>query len=88
MAETRDGVRVVSTFELDSAVRGRITRAVHECIADGLDVSYELSSELLCGIEITSGGRRLSWNLDHYLGELGARIEETLSPTATAAGVR
>jgi len=85
MAETTDGVRIASTFELDSAVRGRLTRAVHECIADGLDVSYQQAPELLCGIEITSGGRRLSWNLAHYLDELSARIEETLSPAEAAA---
>lgn len=84
MAETTEAARIVSTFALDSAVRGRITRAVHECIADGLDVSYEQSPELLCGIEITSGGRRLSWNLAHYLDELGVRIDETLRPAAAA----
>lgn len=84
MAEATDGARIASTFELDSAVRGRLTRAVHECIADGLDVRYEQAPELLCGIEITSGGRRLSWNLAHYLDELGARIEETLSPVETS----
>ncbi|MGD8341812.1 MAG: hypothetical protein PVH89_13605 [Gammaproteobacteria bacterium] len=87
MAETVDGVRIASTFELDPAVRGRLTRAVHECIADGLDVSYAHAPELLCGIEITSGGRRLSWNLANYLDELGARIEDTLNPTETAPAV-
>ena len=84
MAETVDGVRIASTFELDSATRGRLTRAVHECIAEGLDVSYEQAPELLCGIEITSGGRRLSWNLANYLDELGVRIDETLGSAETA----
>jgi F-type H+-transporting ATPase subunit b len=85
MAETADGVRIASTFELDSTVRGRLTRAIHECVADGLDVRYEPAPELLCGIEITSGGRRLSWNLARYLDELGVRVEEILVPTEAAA---
>jgi F-type H+-transporting ATPase subunit b len=85
LAETSDGVRIVSTFELDSTLRARLTRAVHECIADGLDVNYSQAPELICGIEITSGGRRLSWNLAHYLDELSTRIEETLSPMEAAA---
>lgn len=79
MAQTADDVRIASTFELDPAVRGRLTRAIHEYIAEGLDVGYERAPELLCGIEITSAGRRLSWNLAQYLGELGERVEERLS---------
>lgn len=84
MSQTTDGVHLASTFELDSAVRGRLTRAIHEYIAEGLDVSYAQAPELLCGIELTSGGRRLSWNLAQYLGELGERVEERLSVAEAA----
>jgi F-type H+-transporting ATPase subunit b len=78
LTETSDAVRIVSTFELEPALRGRLTRAVHEHVAEDLDVDYAQSPELVCGIEITSGGRRLSWNLGHYLDELRGRIDETL----------
>lgn len=86
LADTRDGVRIASAFELDSAARARLTRAVHQHIADGLDVSYGRAPELICGIEITSGGRRLSWNLAQYLDELGGRIDAVLGPADAATG--
>lgn len=84
MAETEDAVRIASSLELDVALRGRLTRAVHEHIAEGLEVDYAQSPELVCGIEITSGGRRLSWNVAHYLDELRARLDQTLSSTEAA----
>lgn len=76
LAETSDVVRISSAFELESSTRGRLTRAVHENLDEDLDVEYEQSPELVCGIELTSGGRRLSWSLDGYMDDLADRIEE------------
>lgn len=82
MSQTNEPVRIASAFELDSSMRSRLTRAVHEHLANGIDVNYELSPDLLCGIELTSGGRRLSWNLANFTEELTNRIDEAFSPTA------
>lgn len=84
MAQTSEPVHVSSTFELDSAVRSRLTRAIHEHLVDGIEVCYTQSPELLCGIELSSGGRRLSWNLADYLGALMTRIEKTFTPIEAA----
>ncbi|MEA1889358.1 MAG: hypothetical protein U9N50_06190 [Pseudomonadota bacterium] len=82
MAQTSEPVRITSAFELGSAVRGRLTRAIHEHLTDGIEVDYRQSSELICGIELSSGGRQLSWNLADYLEELKTRIDETFTPIA------
>ncbi|HSN81281.1 MAG TPA: hypothetical protein VLS88_01775 [Polyangiales bacterium] len=76
IAKTSDVVRISSAFELESGMRSRLTRTVHENLAEDLDVEYEQSPELVCGIELTSGGRRLSWSLDGYMDDLADRIEE------------
>jgi F-type H+-transporting ATPase subunit b len=73
-------VNIVSAFELDSTVRSGLTRAVHEYLAEDLEVHYSQSKELLCGIELTCGGRRLSWNLEDYLDGLAAGMEEIFMP--------
>jgi F-type H+-transporting ATPase subunit b len=75
LADTSELVRIASAFKLDSTVRGRLTRAIHEHLIDGIEVEYTRSPELLCGIELTTGGRRLSWNLADYLEELTGRVE-------------
>jgi F-type H+-transporting ATPase subunit b len=88
LADTSDSIHIASAFELDATVRGRITRAVHDNIADGIDVAYIVSPELLCGIELTSGGRRLSWCLANYLEELTARIDEAFNSTESSKAER
>jgi F-type H+-transporting ATPase subunit b len=79
-------VRIASGFELDRAARSRLTRVVHEQLAEGLDVEYERSPDLLCGIELTSDGRRLGWNLAQYMEELAERVDEDFSSLMPARG--
>jgi len=78
----RDGgsIRIRSAHELDHAVRGRLTRAVHEHIAEDVEVEYAQAPELLCGIELYAQGRRIAWHLADYLDDLVARVEDALSP--------
>lgn len=83
-SDAEEPVRIMTAFELDSTLRGRLTRAVHEHLAAGIDIDYTHSPELLCGIELTRGGRRLSWNLTDFTDELTARIEEAFSPAELA----
>ncbi len=85
LADTTEPVRIASAFELDPTVRGRLTRAIHEHLADGVAVEYNQSPELLCGIELTRGGRRLSWNLADYMEGLAAAVEDAFGSTQAAA---
>jgi len=78
-------VSVVSAFELPTSTRARLTRAIHEHLVEGIEVEYDQSPDLLCGIELNAEGRRLGWNLDDYLDQLSGRVEEVLSP-ARATG--
>jgi F-type H+-transporting ATPase subunit b len=80
LVQTSEPVRVKSTFELDAAIRRRLTRAIHECMDDQLAVEYTRSPELLCGIELASGGQKLGWNMAEYMDELSSRIEKAFSP--------
>ncbi len=79
---TSEPVRIASAFELNSAMRDQLTCAVHEHLIDGIDVEYTKSPELVCGIELSAGEGRLSWNLANYLGELSERVEEAFAPNA------
>ncbi len=78
-------VHVISTFVLDDEMRGRIKRAIHECLIDGVEIKYEESFDLLCGIAITIGAGRLGWNLADYLHQLNDEIEDAFAPTAYVA---
>jgi F-type H+-transporting ATPase subunit b len=84
LIETSEPLRINTAFELDSTVRGRITRAVHEYIADGIDTQYSESEQLLCGIKMSGGGQHLSWSLADYLDEVSKRMEDACAPTGAS----
>jgi F-type H+-transporting ATPase subunit b len=71
-------VHLMSSFKLDSALRGRLTRAIHEHIAEDIKIVYDEAPELLCGIELTVSGHRLSWNMADYLETLEQRMKVQL----------
>ncbi|WP_158675263.1 F0F1 ATP synthase subunit delta [Thiohalobacter thiocyanaticus] len=80
LAQTAEPVRIASAFELDSGLRSRLTRAIHEQLAEQVEVEYRRSPELLGGIQLARGGRRLGWNLADYMEELEERVETAFSP--------
>lgn len=73
-------IQVSTNFELDSATRGRLTRAIHKYLDDEVDVSYAQSSELLCGVELRRGESRVSWNFAEFSDDLSSRFEEAFRP--------
>ncbi|WP_372988170.1 F0F1 ATP synthase subunit B [Marinobacter sp.] len=83
LGNSAEPATVTSSFELDPAVRSSLTRAIHEQIGADLAVSYAQEPELICGIELTCEGQRISWNLSDYLEELTTSIEKAFEPLST-----
>ncbi len=79
-------VTVSSGFDLPSELRRRITRAIHGDFGDDLAVSYEISSDISCGLELSGGGRSVLWSLDGYLDGLSASLSAVLAENGVAAG--
>lgn len=75
-------MQVSTSFELDSTMRGRLTRAIHKHLEDGVEINYIQSADLLCGVQLRKGESRLSWNLAEFSDDLNSRIEEAFHPTA------
>jgi F-type H+-transporting ATPase subunit b len=75
-------VRITTSFELDLSVGDQLTHAVHEHIGEDIEIVYNESPDLLCGIELTGSGHRLSWALADYLQELEQRMQAQLETTS------
>ena len=69
---------VRTTFELDGEQQERVTEFVRESFSEDGKVEFERSDDLICGIELRSGGRRLGWNVEDYLHALGKRLGAAL----------
>jgi F-type H+-transporting ATPase subunit b len=85
LASTDEPVRIASAFELESAMRDRLTRVIGNSLGQGVTVEYTRSPDLLCGIELVRGSQRLSWNLADYLQDLDTRIKTAFSAIRDSA---
>ncbi|WP_299872897.1 hypothetical protein [uncultured Cocleimonas sp.] len=72
-----DEIHVVTAFEIDSDTKQKITLAIHETINDSATVNYKVSSDLLCGISLDTGGYQVGWNIDEYLQKFDQRLLES-----------
>lgn len=84
LSEGATPVGIATSFELDSGGRRRLTRAIHEHLKPDIEVDYGQSPDLVCGIELTAGSRRLGWSLADYLDRFEARVGESLGPPGSA----
>lgn len=66
---------VISTgFELDDDRRARLTELVQEHLGEDRQPGFEQNPELVCGIALTAGGRRLAWSLADYLDSFERKL--------------
>jgi F-type H+-transporting ATPase subunit b len=82
-----DGAVVVrSAFEIGSTERGKMTRLLHREIAEDLEVEYRQDPEILAGVEVKAGGRKIAWNLRDYLKPLEEKTVKALDRQAERDG--
>ena len=59
-----------SAFDLPPAIRLEIESVVRELLGPHLTVGYERVPGLIAGVELSSGGRKISWSISGYLSAL------------------
>jgi F-type H+-transporting ATPase subunit b len=82
--EAGEPVRVRSAFELPATVKRSITSALHDALGREVEVAYERSEDVVCGIEVRAGGQSLAWSLEGYLDGLERRLVDGLRARAAA----
>lgn len=76
--EEGGSVRVESAFELPSSARSRLTRAIREQVAEGLEVEYAAGEDLVLGVRLLAGGQTVEWSLSNHLKRFEAAVSEKL----------
>lgn len=71
-----DPVRVRSTFELTAEQRAAIKRALDETFSDDIRIQFDTTPDLVGGIELTSNGWQLAWNIADYLASLEQSVDD------------
>lgn len=85
IAAAAKSVRIATSFKLEPTARGRLTRAIHEYLGEDLEIDYGEAPDLLCGVQLTAAGRRLSWSLADYLQALEERMQAQLETPGGAS---
>ncbi len=75
-------VSVHSAFDLPPAQRTAIESAVQETFAPEAQVQFETAPELVCGIDLSTNGHKVSWSIADYLATLEKSAGELLHKEA------
>jgi len=72
---------VRSAFDLPADQRAAIQNALNETFSASIRIRYETAPDLIAGIELSAGGRKVSWNLADYVTSIEKNVDElTRSP--------
>ena len=75
-------VSVHSAFDLPPAQRTAIESAVKETFGPEAQVQFETAPELVCGIDLSTNGHKVSWSIADYLATLEKSAGELLHKQA------
>jgi F-type H+-transporting ATPase subunit b len=68
-----------SAFDLTADQKAAIQNALNEMVSAEVQIRFEMSADLICGIELLAGGQKISWSIADYLGSLEKSLGEILN---------
>lgn len=69
-------ILVKSSFELPQSTQTTIQKTVNDLLGTEVQFQFLISPEIISGIELSTNGYKLSWNIAAYLDSLGKNILE------------
>jgi len=80
--EAGNEIVIQSAFEITSKMRKKVTQALHRHLSGEIAPRYETTPDLIMGIELKTRGRKIAWNLRHYLDTMEENALRTLEQEA------
>lgn len=80
--ESEEGIPeavVCTAFEIDDETRSRIEAAVRRRLRGDFNLRFEVSADLICGIELRAGGQTAAWSLQNYLETLDENLSQAFA---------
>lgn len=71
-------INLRSAFEIPQEMVQQIAEALRNHVADSVDLQLEISSDVICGIELKVHGRKIAWSLEDYLETMEETLVEAL----------
>jgi len=77
--QSKQGVRVISAFEIPQDMSDEIAHVLEAFMAVPVDLQFETSPDVICGIELNAHGRKIAWSLRDYLEGLETTLAQVLT---------
>lgn len=68
--KSEEKIVINSSFELDNTIREKLTDIVKEVLSKNAKLNFDVTKNLICGIELKLNGKKVGWNVDDYLSDL------------------
>jgi F-type H+-transporting ATPase subunit b len=81
-------LRVRTASALSDADRVRLTQALPEALGDGLTVDFDVTPEVLGGVEVRAGGLKIAWTFDDYVGAIEDAVGDAFGAESRAGHAR
>ncbi len=78
LKKASDPAVVRSTFDLPAEQRAAVQNALNETFSAEIRVRFETAPDLISGIELTTNGQKVGWNIADYLASLEKGVNELL----------
>jgi len=75
--ETSRRIIVRSSFELSQLSHDRLVSMIQEALDQNCDVNFEVSQNLVCGVEVIISGFKIGWNINQYIEKLQAVVTQS-----------
>lgn len=67
-------VILISSFQTTEERLQSLSKFLDERFKQNVQLTYQINSELICGVELEIGGYRVAWSVDEYLEGVGKEI--------------
>jgi F-type H+-transporting ATPase subunit b len=84
LASGHGAVEVRTAFEVDETLRKQLADALAQLVGERRAVHFRRDPDLVQGIAVTAGGRRLSWSVTAFVDEVRSDLDGVLQEAAQA----
>lgn len=78
LRDSDENATVYSAFELAPDRQDDIKQQIKRHLGDSINLNYETTPDLICGIAVQANGYQISWNITDYLDILESRLADSL----------
>lgn len=69
-------INIISGFDVPYQTRQKIGHLVKEQLGSDADIHFEINPDLISGIELRYGGKKISWSMADYLNSLEENVSK------------